>query len=276
MKVGDVVCLNGMFVAAREAFIPVGDGGVLYGMGLFETIRVAGGRPRMVERHLSRLLSSSAELGLEVPFGPAEISEMIIRTAVENGMDKGALRLTLTAGGAGHGPSLFIQARTSPYSENIYREGIRAGFSAFRRNEKSLLVRHKTLNYYENILARQEAGAAGWDEALFLNTSGNLAEGAVSNLFLVDRGRVVTPDPESGLLPGIARSRVIEACASMRIPVEERAVLPADLLNAGECFITNSLMGVMPVVRIGDAAIGNGRPGEITLAVMGVLERELA
>lgn len=274
MNVGSVACLNGKYLPARNAVVPAGDEAVLYGMGLFETIRVAGGRPRLTERHLCRLLSSAGELGLEVPFGAGEISEMIFRTAAENAMDTGALRLTLTAGGAAFRPSVFIQARTSPYGGDQYRNGILTGISAIRRNEKSPLVKHKTLNYFENILARREARSAGWDEAIFLNTSGNLAEGAVSNIFLVDRGKVVTPGPESGLLPGITRRRVIEALASMGIPVEERTVGPGELLKAGECFITNSLMGVMPVVRIGSTEIGNGRPGEIAGMIIDALEKE--
>ncbi len=275
MGSGGTVCINGKYLRAGEAAVNVRDRGVLYGMGLFETIRVSGGRPRLVDRHLGRLFSSAGELGLEVPYGQGDIYEMIRRTAAENGMDRGALRLTLTAGGEDCAPSIFIQSRTSPYREEHYRRGLRAGFASLRRNEKSPLVRHKTLNYYENMLARREAAEAGWGEAIFLNTAGNLAEGAVSNLFLVNRGKVITPGLENGLLPGITRWRVMEACAILKVPVEERTIIPDELIRAGECFVTNSLMGVMPVVRVGDAAIGGGRPGEITLAVGEALEKEL-
>lgn len=264
MKTKGIVCLNGRYLPAAEAAIPAGDRGVLYGMGIFETIRVAGGVPRFLDRHLSRLFRSAGDLGLEVPFGESEISLMARGTASENRMGEGALRLTLTAGGEGVRPGLFVTARENSYTPDQYRDGIRAGFSSVRKNELSPLARHKTLNYFENIIARREAGAAGWGEAFFLNTSGYLAEGAVSNIFLVAGGTVVTPDPASGLLPGITRERVIEACLREGIKVEERAVLPAELHRAGECFITNSLMGVLPVIRVGDTLVGSGGPGAVT------------
>lgn len=268
MEIGSIVCLNGEFVPAREAAVPVDDRGVLYGMGIFETIRVSGGSPVLPDLHLSRLFSSARELGLEIPFSQPEIARMILRTAKENGMGGGGLRLTLTAGGIPARPCVFITARKWPYRLEQYRDGIRAGFSTIRRNQHSPLVKHKTLNYFENMLARGEAAAQGWDEAFFLNTSGCLAEGSVSSIFLVEQGKVVTPDLQSGLLPGITRRRVIEFCSSGRLPVEERPVLPGELSRAGECFITNSLMGVMPVVRVGGTVIGNGRPGEITGMIM--------
>ncbi len=274
MEIGSVVCLNGEFVPAREAAVPVDDRGVLYGMGIFETIRVSGGIPALTDLHLSRLFASARELGLEVPFGQPEISRMILRTAKENGMDRGGLRLTLTAGGISARPCVFITARKTPYRPDQYRDGIRAGFSSIKRNRHSPLVRHKTLNYFENMLARGEAAAHGWGEAFLLNNSGSLAEGSVSNIFLVGKGVVVTPDLQSGLLPGITRQRVIEFCSGVRLRVEERPVMPDELSRAGECFITNSLMGVMPVVQVGGAVIGNGRPGEITGIIMDALGTE--
>ncbi len=272
MEIGTIVCLNGEFIPVRQAAIPVTDRGVLYGMGLFETIRVSGGSPRLLDLHLSRLFASAGELKLEVPFGKEEIAGLIRRTAAENRMERGGIRLTLTAGGESGRPSILITARNSPYRLDQYRAGIRAGFSAIKRNQSSPLVRHKTLSYYENVLARREAGAAGWDEAIFLNTSGNLAEGSVSNIFLVFGEKVVTPDLQSGLLPGITRRRAIDACAAIGLPLEERTVRPEELSQAGECFVTNSLMGVMPVASIGGMVVGSGRPGGITRIIMAALE----
>jgi branched-subunit amino acid aminotransferase/4-amino-4-deoxychorismate lyase len=273
MDGGGIICVSGNYVQAREAAVPAADEGFLYGMGLFETIRVVGGRPRLLDRHLARLFNSAGELGMNIPFGPSEIAGMVCRTAEANRLLSGGLRLTLTAGGPLAGPNIVIQARSLTYREGQYKNGVRAGFASFRRNESSPLVKHKTLNYYENILARREARAAGWEEALFLNTSGNLAEGSVSNIFLVDGEKVVTPSLQCGLLPGITRQQVIEICAAMQVPVEERTVCPGELAGAGECFITNSLMGVMPVIRAGETVIGNGTPGRVTGMLMAELEK---
>jgi len=268
----DIVCFNGEYLGAGQGSVPISDQGVLYGIGIFETIRVSGGSPLVLERHLSRLFASAGELGLKVPFGAGEIEEMLCLTAKKNGMEQGGLRLTLTGGGMG-GPSMFIQGRPLTYREDQYHNGLSAAFSSIRRNEGSPLVRHKTLNYFENIMARGEAVGAGWDEALFLNNSGSLAEGAVSNIFLVAGGKVKTPHPRCGLLPGITRRRVLEECSCMGISVEEKSIHPGELSSAEESFITNALMGVMPLTRIGNGPVGSGMPGEITLALMTRINR---
>ena len=272
METMSVVCLNGEYLPAREASIPVNDYGVLYGMGLFETIRVTSGKPRIMELHLSRLFASARELGLAMVFEKEQIAIFLNRTAEKNNMGEGALRLTITGGGSIGEPGLFITGRPLSYRQEQVQNGIRVGFSTIKRNQYSPLVKHKTLNYFENILAKREAQAAGWDEGFMINTSGMLAEGAVSNIFIVDRGKVITPDLESGLLPGITRQRVIELCAAVCIDVEEREVNPVELTMAGECFITNSLMGVMPVTRLEGTKIGKGGPGEVTQRIMAGME----
>lgn len=268
---GEIVCLNGRYVQGSEATIPVSDEGVLYGMGIFETIRIFESSPRVLDRHLSRLFDSAEKLGIDVPWQYDEIANMVERTATVNDMSEGGLRLTLTAGGFVSGPNIFIQTRQAPYREEHYRNGMSAGFVPFRRNETSPLVNHKTINYYENVLARRKAAAAGWGEALFINTSGNLAEGSVSNVFLVKGGKVITPGEQCGILPGITRQRVIDICKTMQVPFQVRPVTPSEITCAHECFVTNSLMGAMPLVRIGDLTVGNGLPGEITRMIMAEL-----
>ncbi|MCL4441949.1 MAG: aminotransferase class IV [Firmicutes bacterium] len=267
MGIGSIVCINGEYLRAEKAAVNVSDQGVLFGVGIFETIRVESGRPCVLSLHLSRLTGSAGELGLHLPFEIQEIGDMVCRTAQMNGVVRGGLRLTLTGGGAA-GPVVFIQARPWPYGEEQYRRGFSAGFSTIRRNEGSPLVRHKTLNYFENMIARREAGASGWDEALFLNNSGMLTEGAVSNIFIVNSGRVITPDIECGLLPGVTRGRIIGICSRLGIVAEERAVRPEELAGAREAFLTNALMGVMPLTRVAGAPVGHGAPGGITRAVM--------
>ncbi len=178
-----LVCINGEFFPAPEAKIPVFDQGVLYGAGLFETIKVSGGNPVRSDLHISRLESSAEALGLELPFKKEDILQMLKSTAENNNMPEGALRLTLTRGSAGFKPVMFITARELPYSKEAFIEGIKVGFSFVKRNKDSLLIRHKTLNYFENILAKQHASQNGWDEAIMLNNEGFVTEGSASNIF---------------------------------------------------------------------------------------------
>lgn len=264
METLKICCLNGDYIPAEKTAVPAADQGLLFGRGIFETVRVSGGVVRLAGRHLSRLLESAGELGLEVPFSIGELDEMLVGTAEKNSLSEGGLRLTLTAGGDRCRPVLLVQARGQAYSQEMYQCGIKIGLARWPRNERSPLVRHKTLNYWENIMARRQASSSGWGEAIFLNCSGSLAEGSVSNLFLVSRGAVITPHADSGLLPGITRRRVLELCVSLGIPLEERVVGPEELYRAEEVFITNSLMGIMPVAGLDNSPVSNGIPGEIT------------
>lgn len=263
------LCLNGQFLTASDARISVLDQGFLFGYGLFETILVRGGRPWFLAAHLQRLETGCAALGITLPRPVTEMGNLIRKTIKQNGVLDGALRLTLSAGpapGEAAG-NLVIATRPLPYTPLDYQKGFRAGWSSFRRNEQSPLVKFKTLNYLENLLAKREARERGWDEALFLNTAGCVAEGTMSNVFLVKNGRVITPSPDQGLLPGIMRRAVLDVCRRLALVTQERPVFPDELLAADESFLTNSLMEVMPLVEIDRYPIGKGRPGSVTSQV---------
>lgn len=226
--------------------------------------------------HLDRLFASAKILEIPVPFPAVGLEELVREMINKNSVVNGSVRLTLSAGTAGisalaadgagaSGPTLIIFTRQPlAYTTGHYQHGLKAGFVKSRRNEHSLLVKLKTINYLENLLAKKEARLYGWDEALFLNTAGNLAEGAVSNIFLVKNKRVVTPAADQGLLPGVMRKAILSKCACLGIPAEERVIALPEVFSAGECFLTNALMGVMPLVEINGRSIGDGRPGMIT------------
>jgi branched-subunit amino acid aminotransferase/4-amino-4-deoxychorismate lyase len=140
--------------------------------------------------------------------------------------------------------------------------------SEIRQNLSSPVPRIKSLNFLNNILVGVEAREKGYDEAILLNTEGLVCEGTVSNIFLVKHGTLITPDRESGILPGITREAIIELALREGIRVEERKVSPSELKEADECFMTNTLMEVMPISEIDGKKIGQGRPGPLTLRFM--------
>jgi branched-subunit amino acid aminotransferase/4-amino-4-deoxychorismate lyase len=247
--------------------IPALDAGVLYGQGLFETILIKSGQPVLLERHLARMADSASQFQLEAPFPPAEIMLMLKETIAGNVISEGAARITLTAGVNGEAANIVISARKLPYTSGQYARGFAAGFVSFPRNERSPLVGHKTTCFFDNVLARREIAGRGLDEGLFLNTRGELAEGTVSNIFMVVGGKVHTPPPESGLLPGIMRQMALDVCRQRGIAAGERIILPEELQHCREAFITNSLMGVMPLVSIEGQPVGDGKPGELTVAI---------
>ena len=119
--------------------------------------------------------------------------------------------------------------------------------SNVRRNETSPFVYHKTMNYGDCILEKRRSGKAGMDERIFLNTKGQICEGTVSNIFFVRDGRIYTPAIDSGLLPGTVREYICESEA-----VTQTVIFPDELSSYQECFVTNSLMGIMPVRQLGN------------------------
>ncbi|HVG17917.1 MAG TPA: aminotransferase class IV, partial [Blastocatellia bacterium] len=234
--------------------------------GLFETFRTYEGVPLLLEDHIDRLIESAS--ALEFADLPPRDD---LRRAAADFINRGTLssrvvRLSLSYGNPveGMAPSVWLSDRAVPYEAADYEEGIRVVISGVRRNEHSPIVRHKTFNQLENILAWRECLDRGAKECLFLNTSGHLAEGSRSNIFFVHAGEVFTPSEDCGLLPGITRRAVMGLLKGAGIGVREGKFSSDRFKACRESFATNSVMGVMPVVQVDDHIIGSGAPGEIT------------
>lgn len=262
---------NGNIVKGNTLRITSGDGGLLYGHGVFETMLVSQGKVVFVEEHLQRLFDSLKKIKIDIQEGPQNLREITGHLVKVNGLVKGSLRLTVTAGdpdSTGKNYNILVSGRHGlRYLPEQYQKGYKVGVSRIRRNQYSPVVYIKSTNYLECVLARQEAVQNGWDETLFYNVSGYLTEGSVSNLFIIKNETVLTPAIECGLLPGITRDKVLDIAVDLGYKVKETYLTCYDLLTASEAFLTNSLMGVMPLVRLGTVTIGNGSPGPVTDAL---------
>ena len=194
-------------------------------------------------------------------------------TLQANKLSNARIRITISAGEGEMVPDptscaeptvLIVAGYYQPDPEQTYEKGFRAILSSIRRNSQSLLSRIKSANYLESILARQEAKVAGVDEALFLNERGLLAEASMSNVFLITDGILRTPGPESGILPGITRETILELAPKLGIKTFEQDILPDELFQAQEAFLTNSLIEVIPLTHINRKPIASGKSGPIT------------
>jgi branched-chain amino acid aminotransferase len=261
------VYLNGELVAAEQAALSALDRGLLHGYGLFETMRSYGGRVFRLAEHYRRLEAGAELLAIPVPLTLAALEEAVDATLARNGLPGAYVRLTVTAGPAGDGgnASVILFAReVTEYPLELRERGMAAVVSAVRRNETSPLARVKSLNCLDNLLAREEARRSGAGEALLLNTRGFVAEGAASNVFLARNGTLLTPGVEAGALPGITRQAVLELAGEEGIEVVETSLALPGLVGAGEAFLTNSVMEVMPLVSVDGRPVGPGRPGPLT------------
>ncbi len=259
-----MIHLGGQLVAASEAGIDPADRGLTLGDGLFETMAVRAGRVARLEAHLKRLRDGGDVIGLRIPFGDGALSEALMEVIEANGIGEGVLKLILTRGPAPRGllppvpvqPTLLIAGVSRELAPPEPATAVIA--TVTRRNEHSPLSRIKTLNALDNVLAAQEAARRNADEALLLNGAGNLTEATAANLFLVAGGRVITPPVDDGVLPGVMRADVIKT-----LDAAERPLKPADLAEASEAFLTNSL-GIRPLVSVDGVAVGGGQPGPVS------------
>lgn len=282
----EIVYLNGSLLPRSQAAISPFDHGFLYGYGVFETLRSYSGRFFRLSAHLERLYRSLEMLQIKLPLPAPELEAALYRLIEANGLPatSGRVRLTVSAGAAEAAPepaptraTLFIAARPHvPIPAARYEKGYRAITVSPGSNRFSFLSRVKSCNYLNFLLASREAHAQGCDEALLLNDRGCLVEGSATNLFLVREGRLVTPDLDSGPLPGITRGVVIEIASHSGLAAAEREINYAELKEVQEAFLTSSVLEIMPLVSVDGQAIGRGVPGEITRSVMAAYQELVA
>jgi branched-chain amino acid aminotransferase/4-amino-4-deoxychorismate lyase len=236
--------------------IPQNDRGLLLGDGLFETLLAVDGDAPWIEAHLDRMAAGCVALGLP-PLDRAAARAQCLMAAPAT--ERSAVRLTLTAGSGGRGlerpatvfPRLIATSAPSPVVDTPAALVI----AAVRRNEGSPAARLKTLAYLDNVLARAEARAAGADEAVMLNNRGQVSCAAAANLFWIEDGRLVTPALACGVLAGITRGRVLALAHDLGVEVLEVAAGRSRLEAADGMFLTNSLIGVRPVSRLGEQSL---------------------
>ena len=265
--VGGQVCLP------EEAKISVFDRGFLYGDSVYETVGTAHGRLFALPEHLARLERSAELIGLRVP-PRAEIEAAIAETIRAAGNRESRLRIVLTRGagsmdldpGSADDTQLvvFVMPLVPP-SPEMYANGVSVAIvSVVRNSPRAIDPAIKSGNYLNSVLALGEARRRGAYEAILCGADGTVAEGASSNVFLVSGGELRTPGLDAGILDGITRGFVLRLARQHGVPVREARVSPADLRAADEVFITSATRFVLPVTRVDDTVVGEGRPGPIT------------
>jgi branched-chain amino acid aminotransferase len=273
------IYLNGKLVGRSEAKIPVSDHGLLYGYGLFQTMRAYNGHIYLLDKHLARLHEAAEVVGMAHKLKGVDLEKACGDTVKANGLKEARVRLTVTNGqntampwsDPSGDPTVIVTAVPyTPLSEEKYRQGFKVGIAAVRRMSQSVISSMKSINYLMNVMARMDAAAKGLDETVLLNDEGYVAEGGGSNLFFVREERLVTPNLKSGIIPGVTREVVIELAEGLGIPVTEGTVGIGVFRKCDEVFMTNALIEIMPVTSARDEgsgqmlSVGGGKLGKIT------------
>lgn len=265
------VSINGRLMPAEQARISVFDSGFMQGVGLFETMRTYNGIIFRPDHHINRLIRSARLLGWSVLPELADLRDNVDQVVRAVGTTDVRVRLTVTTGTLREvdqdEPQLTVVASAAAganYPAECYTKGVTVVASRYRQGATDPTVGHKTTSYFARLASLREAHAKGAFEALWFTHQNLLAEGAISSIFLVREGRLMTPPLDTPVLPGVTRATVIELADRARIPVDQVALTIDDLLDADEVFLTNSVMGIMPVVRVERKVISSEKPGDMT------------
>jgi branched-chain amino acid aminotransferase len=272
------VYIDGKFYPKAEAKISVFDHGFLYGDGIFEGIRLYKGCVFRLEEHLERLEMSAKALCLNMPWTRKQISDIVCESCRRNKLTDGYIRLVVSRGFGDLGlspkncptPSIICIADSIKlYPEELYTTGMKIITAPTRRvSPAALPPMIKSLNYLNNILAKMEAQQHGFHECLMLNEQGYVSECTGDNVFLIHKGKLITPASHAGALVGITRQVAIEVAQALNIPVVETNITRYDVWNADECFLTGTAAEVIPVIEVDARTIGTGKPGPLTAKIL--------
>ncbi|HTV76289.1 MAG TPA: aminotransferase class IV [Candidatus Baltobacteraceae bacterium] len=247
-----IVFLNGKFLPEAQAVVPVNDRGFLLGDGLFETMRVAAGKPFRFAQHLERMTRGADFLKIKPLFTPKELEKFAEQLIGQNKLSDAILRVTLTRGAGERGysfnseskPTLVMTLHAAPPENSIEWNLVT---SSFRIPAADPLSSFKTTSKILHVMARAEAKEKGADETLLVNTNGEVAETASGNLFWIYDDKVCTVPTGRGILPGITRAVVLEICQSLGLETNKRVIKPEALRNSSGIFVTQSARGIVPV-----------------------------
>jgi branched-chain amino acid aminotransferase len=268
------VWLDGQWFDRETATVSVYDHGLLYGDGVFEGIRIYGGKIFRLAEHLERLYDSAHAIWLTIPMPREQMAAITEEAVRRSGITEGYIRHIVTRGVGDLGldprkcptPSIIIIVDTIKlWPEEVYETGLKvvtAGTPIPQR--ESLSPRVKSLNYLSHILAKIEGAQAGADEVLMLDSSGSVAEGSGQNLFVVKHGRLRTPAAYAGILKGVTRDVVIELARGAGYDVQETMLNRYDVYTADEAFFTGTAAEVIAIRQVDGRLIGTGKSGPVT------------
>jgi branched-chain amino acid aminotransferase len=273
------VFLNGQFIPCENAHVSIYDHGFLYGDGAFEGIRAYHGKAFKLAPHVDRLYNSLKALWIELPYGREQFAANIEKLVEMNGVTDGYIRVTVSRGvtlgldpkNIKGEPTVVISTdKLSLYPKSMYEDGLVVVTVATRvANPQVLEPRIKSLGKYLcNIQAKIEANQVGAGEGLMLTEDGYVAECTGDNIFFAKSGVVYTPPAFLGILEGITRQTAMDLLREMGIEVVEKVFTRFDLYTADESFLTGTAAEVIPMVKLDDRLVGDGKPGPLTRKLM--------
>ncbi|MGD8990275.1 MAG: aminotransferase class IV [Desulfobacterales bacterium] len=267
--------VDGQFVAASQAVIPVDDLAIMRGFGVFDLLRTLNGQPLFLEEHVRRLEDSARRIGIQLPWSQRELIEIVLDTLHRNSFQESNIRIVVTGGSSPDfitpqgKPRLLVLVTQAPVlPEKWYTDGVKI-ITFF--SERSI-PGAKSIDYVAATIALKKAQEEGAIEAVYVDHKRHVLEGTTSNIFALIDGKLITPG--TGILSGITRKAVLELAAET-LSVDMRALELENLISADEVFITGTNKMIVPVVQVDGHQIGDGRPGQVTRTLMRAFGKQI-
>ena len=267
--------VDGKFVSASEAVIPVDDLAIMRGFGVFDLLRTQNGKPLFLKEHILRLNTSARRIGLDLPWSNQELEEVVMKTLHRNAHPESNIRIVVTGGSSpdfitpqGKPRLLVLVTRAPELPAWWYSEGVKIITFSSERS----IPGAKSIDYVQATIALKKARDQDAIEAVYVDRNGNVLEGTTSNLFAFMDDCLVTPG--EGILNGITRNAVLDLAAK-RISFDIRNIGREELLTADEVFITGTNKVIVPVIQVDEVTIGDGRPGPRTRKLMDALNAQI-
>lgn len=266
----EVVYVNGEYTDFAHAKVSIDDRGFVFGDGVYEVIRVYPKTgPFELKAHMERLVNSCAGIEINMPWTPAEVEEICYNVLKRSELRDGIIYIEITRGAAPRAhlyptnarPTLVVYAKPIKGHGDLNEKGVPC---ITIPDDRWAHCNWKTINLLPNIMGKQKAHNAGAWEGIFVRENGIVTEGTSSNLMIVTGGVVLTHPADNRILPGITRKVVLNLCQEKGIKYKEDRFTEEVLLTADEVFLCGTTTEIMPVVKINDKVIGNGRPGPVT------------
>ena len=278
-----LVYIDGEYRPKSRAKVSVYDHGLLYGDGVFEGIRAYDGVVFRLKEHIDRLYRSASVIMLSIPLTKEEMINAVLETLRKNHLRDAYIRLIVTRGVGDLGldprkckkPTVIIITDVIRlHSGEAKENGIRTMLVWVKRDPVDATSHEvKSLNYMNSILAKIEANIADLDEAICLDKNGHISEGVAENIFIVKKGKVITPPTSTGALVGITRDVAMKLAEKLGYTAVQSNITPTDLFTADEAFFTGTAAEIVPIVEVNKRVIGNGDPGPITRRLMQEFEK---
>ncbi|GGI93839.1 D-amino-acid transaminase [Polymorphobacter multimanifer] len=275
--------VDGQYLPMAEAMVPVEDRGLQFADSIYEVAAIFDGRLLDWPEHLVRMRRNCAALFISLPQSDAVLSHIARRLIAMARVRDAIIYIQVTRGTArrdhvfapGLRPRLIMTVRRFDFRQRIPQQAKGVGVTTVP-DQRWGRVDIKSTGLLANVLAKQDARAAGSFEAWFTGPDGTVREGGSTNAYIVRGGTLITHPLSAHILPGIARQSLLSLARGAQIPVEERAFHLDEALGADEALLTSTTAPILPVVRIDGLAVGSGRPGPITARLVELVHAEIA